>query len=69
MGVGASSLAGIFAPPRFETQGTRIATALFDNGRERNTERPHQGCGMKGRTPAEVFVRCLPKPKTPREER
>ena len=24
-----------------------------------NTERRHQGCGMKGRTPADVFVRCL----------
>ena len=34
-----------------------------------NTERPHQGRGMKGRTPADVFVRCLPKPKTPKEEK
>ena len=34
-----------------------------------NTQRPHQGRGMKGRTPAEVFVRCLPKPKTPKEEK
>ena len=33
------------------------------------TERPHQGRGMKGKTPAEVFVRCLPKPKTPREDK
>ena len=28
-----------------------------------NTKRPHQGRGMSGRTPADVFVRCLPKPK------
>ena len=34
-----------------------------------NTERPHQGRGMEGRTPVDVFVRCLLKPKTPREER
>ena len=34
-----------------------------------NTERPHQGRGIKGRTPAGVFVRCLPKPKTPKEEK
>ena len=34
-----------------------------------NTERPHQGRGMKGRTPADVFVRCLPKPKKPREQK
>ncbi len=33
-----------------------------------NTERPHQGRGMKGRTPADVFVRCLPKPRTPKED-
>ena len=32
-----------------------------------NTERPHQGRGMKGRTPADVVIRCLPKPKKPRE--
>ena len=31
-----------------------------------NTKRPHQGRGMQDRTPAEVFVRCLPKPKTPK---
>ena len=24
---------------------------------------------MKGRTPGDVFVRCLPKSKTPREEK
>ena len=34
-----------------------------------NTERPHQGRDMKGRKTADVFVRCLPKPKTPREEK
>ena len=34
-----------------------------------NTERPHQGYGMKGRTPTDVFVRCLPEPKTPKEEK
>lgn len=34
-----------------------------------NTERPHQGRGMKGRMPTEVFVRCLPKSKTPREDK
>ena len=34
-----------------------------------NTQWPHQGRGMKGKTPAEVFVRCLPKPKTPKEEK
>ena len=28
----------------------------------------HQGRCMKGRTPADVFVRCLPKPKAPKEE-
>ena len=33
-----------------------------------NTERPHQGRGMKGRTPADVFVRCLPEPTMPKEE-
>ena len=31
-----------------------------------NTKRPHQGRGMQDKTPAEVFVRCLPKPKTPK---
>ena len=34
-----------------------------------NSEWPHQGRGMKGRTPAEVFVRCLPKPQMPTEEK
>ena len=34
-----------------------------------NTERPHQGRSMTGRTPADVFVRCLPKPRTPKEEK
>ena len=34
-----------------------------------NTERPHQGRGMKGRSPADVFVRCLPKLSTPKEEK
>ena len=28
--------------------------------RHYNTQRPHQGRGMKGRTPAEIFIRCLP---------
>ena len=34
-----------------------------------NTERPNYGRGMKGRTSAEVFLHCLPKPGTPREEK
>ena len=34
-----------------------------------NTKRPHQGRGMKGRTPAEVFKRCLPKPVKPKEDK
>ena len=34
-----------------------------------NTERPHQSRSMRGRTPAEVFVRCLPKPKLPNAKR
>ena len=34
-----------------------------------NTERPHQGRGMKGRTPTDVFVRCLPKPRSSKEEK
>ena len=34
-----------------------------------STERTHQGRGMQGRTPAEVLVRCLPKPKRPKEEK
>ena len=25
-----------------------------------NTQKPHQGRGMNGRTPADVFPRCLP---------
>ena len=33
-----------------------------------NTKRPHQGRGMKGKTPADVFVRCLPKPVKPKKE-
>ncbi len=33
-----------------------------------NTERPHQGRGMNGRTPADVFVRYLPKPKTTKKQ-
>ena len=33
-----------------------------------DTERPHQGRGMNGRTPADVFVGCLPKPKTTKEQ-
>ena len=33
-----------------------------------NTKRPHQGRGMNGRTPADVFVRCLPKPKKSKED-
>ena len=28
-----------------------------------------QGRGMEGRTPADVFVRCLPKPKRPKEDK
>ena len=34
-----------------------------------NTERPHQGRGTKGRIPADVFARCLSKPKMPKEEK
>ena len=34
-----------------------------------NTKRPHQGRGMNGKTLADVFVRCLPKPKKPKEEK
>jgi len=34
-----------------------------------NTKRLHQGRGMGVRTPAEAFVRCLPKPKKPKEEK
>ena len=32
-----------------------------------DTRRPHQGRGMNGRTPADVFARCLPKTKKPKE--
>lgn len=31
-----------------------------------DTKRAHQGRGMNGRTPAEVFARCLPKTKKPK---
>ena len=34
-----------------------------------NTQRPHQGRGMNGRTPADVFARCLPKTKKPKEDK
>ena len=34
-----------------------------------NTERPHQGRSMKGRTPTDVFVHCLPKPRSSKEEK
>lgn len=34
-----------------------------------NIERPHQRRGMNGRTPAEVFLSRLPKPKTPKDEK
>ncbi len=34
-----------------------------------NTQRPHQGRGMNGRTPADVFARCLPKNKKPKEDK
>ena len=30
-----------------------------------NTKRPHQGRGMNGRTPADVFARCLSKKPGP----
>lgn len=33
-----------------------------------NTERSHQGRGMKGTTPAHVFVQPLPKPKVTKED-
>lgn len=33
-----------------------------------NTKRPHQGRSIKGKTPAEVFLRCLPKPVKPKNE-
>ncbi|MBU2582281.1 MAG: hypothetical protein KJ622_11225 [Alphaproteobacteria bacterium] len=32
-----------------------------------NTRRPHQGRGMKGRTPATVFAAGLPKVKSKKE--
>ena len=34
-----------------------------------NTKQPHQGRGMNGRTPADIFQRCLPKPKKQKEEK
>jgi hypothetical protein len=34
-----------------------------------NTKRPHQGCGMKGRTPATAFVEGLPKPHPEKKEK
>ena len=34
-----------------------------------NTHRPHQGRGMNGRTPADVFARCLRKTKKPKEDK
>ncbi len=34
-----------------------------------NTQRPHQGRGMNGKTPAGVFARCLPKIKKPKEDK
>jgi transposase InsO family protein len=34
-----------------------------------NTKRPHQGRGMNGRTPANVFMAGLPKPKNRKEEK
>ena len=34
-----------------------------------NTQKPHQGRGMNGRTPADVFPRCLPKTKIPKEDK
>ena len=34
-----------------------------------NTERPHQGRSMKGRTSTDVFVHCLPKPRSSKEEK
>ena len=32
------------------------------------TERLHHRRGMKDRTPADVFIRCLPKPGAPMEQ-
>lgn len=34
-----------------------------------NTQRPHQGRGMNGRTPAHVFALCLRKTKKPKEDK
>ena len=34
-----------------------------------NTKRPHQGRGMYGKTPADVFTRCLPKMKKSKEDK
>ena len=34
-----------------------------------NTKRPHQGRNMNGRTPTDVFVAGLPKPKNRKEEK
>lgn len=50
----------------------RVAAApapCFHDAFRHNTERPHQGRGMKGRTPVDVFVRCLPKSKRARDEK
>ena len=34
-----------------------------------NTQKPHQGRGMNGRTPADVSPGCLPKTKIPKEDK
>ncbi|MYJ95736.1 MAG: hypothetical protein F4053_09195 [Proteobacteria bacterium] len=34
-----------------------------------STERTHQGRGMKGRTPADIFIRCTTLPKTLKEDK
>ena len=34
-----------------------------------NTKRPLQGRGMNGKPPADVFARCLPKTKKPKEDK
>jgi hypothetical protein len=34
-----------------------------------NTKRPHQGCGMNGRTPVTVFTAGLPKPTLQKKEK
>ena len=34
-----------------------------------NTKPPHQGLGINGRTPADIFQRCRPKPKKQKEEK